>query len=303
MKNFNINFIVYSPLPNYSNTIGGIMVCHSLAHELAELGENSYIYANSTNPNYNCQVIPYNTDLEYDPKNTIVIYVAGADHVFSHNIPNNIKNIPNVVRWLVGDQQYNYPEDNKFYLYCDHFIPYKSQRVDGKFMSLDINFDVFQNKNKPRVGGCYYTKGHSLNKKYHKDDDESIDSINTSHWSSNSRNEYLSNMFNSKEYFICYTHRSFTAVLAALCGCTVIVIPYSWWGEEVEMDEISIKEWRASLPTFKYGIACGIEDVKWAEDTKHKVKSNLIQVIATENNNVTKFVEDCYNWMKNKYNL
>ena len=47
MQEFNINFITYSPTPTYVDYIGGVMICHSLAHMLSTLGENSFIYANN----------------------------------------------------------------------------------------------------------------------------------------------------------------------------------------------------------------------------------------------------------------
>ena len=111
MEDFKINFVTHSPFPNYVNYIGGLMVCHSLAHDIATLGESSFLSANSTKLNYSCSLIPWNSQISYDPENTILIQGSGADHVFQHLIPDSIKSIPNVVRWLMGDQSYSYSED------------------------------------------------------------------------------------------------------------------------------------------------------------------------------------------------
>ncbi len=293
MKKFDINFITFSPTPEYIDYIGGVMVNHSLAHYLSELGENSYIYANSTKENYNSTIVPWGTHIDFDPQNTILIITAGdGEWTFENYIPENLKSIPNKVRWLVNDQLKYYSEEDKFYKYCDYFKVLDNQRIDGSFMSLDVEFDIFTNKNLSRSGGCFYTKGIHPKTKYHKDDDLSLDNIYS--MSSSQRNLYLAEVFNTKEYFICYSHRSFTAALAALCGCTVIVIPY---------DDTSKEYWSKNFPTFKYGIAYGIEDIQWAIDTKHLVKENLENFQKEGINSIQSFVNDCYKWLENKYNI
>jgi len=293
MRNFNINFIVFSPTPEYIDYIGGVMVNHSLANYLAKLGENSYIYANSTKEGYSSTLIPWRTDIDYDPQNTILICSAGAgEHTFEHYIPENIKNIPNKVKWLVNDQVKYYPEGEKFYTYCDYFSTLENQKVDGNFLSLDIEHNIFFNNNTTRKGGCFYTKGTQIKNKYHKDNDLSLDNIYS--MPSFQRNLYLSEVFNSKEYFICYSHRSFIAAIAALCGCTVIVIPY---------DDTPREYWENNFPTFKYGIAYGIDDIQWALDTKHLVRENLQNIQSQGVEDIKSFINDCYTWLENKYNI
>jgi len=252
MSDFKINFIVFSPQPEYIDYIGGVMVNHSLAHYLAELGENSYIYANSTKEGYTSTIVPWGTYIDYDPQNTILVLTAGdGEWTFENYIPENLKLIPNKVRWLVNDQLKYYPEEDKFYKYCDYFKILENQRIDGEFMSLDIDFSTFTNKNLPRSGGCFYTKGQTPKIQYHNNQDLSLDNIY--HLPQDKRNLYLAEVFKTKEYFICYSHRSFTAALAALCGCTTIVIPH---------DSTSREYWSKNFPTFKYGIAYGMEDTQ-----------------------------------------
>jgi hypothetical protein len=293
MKNFNINFITFSPTPEYIDYIGGVMVNHSLTHYLTELGENSYIYANSTKEGYKVNLIPWGTEIEYDPQNTILICPAGdGEHTFEHYIPENLKNIPNQVKWLINNQVKYYPKDEKVYKYCNYFPILENQRIDGSFLSLDIEYDVFFNKNLPREGGCYYTKGHSIKNKYHKDNDLNLDNIYS--LPSSQRNLYLAEVFNSKEYFVCYSHRSFIMALAALCGCTVIVIPF---------DDTPKEYWEENFPTFKYGISYGIDNLQWALDTKHLVKENIQNIQNKGIESIKLFVDDCYTWLENKYKL
>lgn len=293
MKNFNINFIVFSPTPEYIDYIGGVMVNHSLAHYISDLGENCYIYANSTKNGYKTNLIPWKTEVEYNPQNTILICSAGAgEHTFENYIPESLKSIPNQVKWLVNDQVKSYSKEEKFYTYCNYFPVFKNQKIDGNFLSLDVEHDIFFNENLPRSGGCYYTKGHPIKNKFHKDEDLNLDNIYG--LPSFQRNLYLAKVFNSKEYFICYSHRSFIAAIAALCGCTVIVIPY---------DDTSKEFWKENFPTFKYGIAYGENDIQWALDTKHLVKENLQKIQSQGIEDIKSFINDCYTWLENKYNL
>lgn len=293
MKNFNINFVVFSPAPSYVDYIGGVMVNHSLAHYISSLGENSYIYANSTKEEYTSTLIPWGVKVDYDPQNTILICPAGAgEHTFEHNIPEDLKNIPNKVRWLINDQVKYYPEDEKFYKYCNYFSTLENQKIDGNFLSLDIEHDIFFNKNFPRSGGCYYAKGTQIKDKYHKDEDLSLDNIYDLPY--HQRNLYLAKVFNSREYFVCYSHRSFIAAIAALCGCNVIVIPF---------DNTPKEYWKENFPTFKYGISYGPENTQWAIDTQHLVKDNLQNIKSQGIKDIQIFINDCYKWLETKYNL
>jgi len=301
MKKFDINFIVHSPHSENVNYIGGVMVCHSLANDLAILGENTYIHANNTNPNYKCDVIPWETLLSYDKENTIVIYTAGADHVFPKESLEQIQSIPNRVRWLVSDQQYHYPKEDKFYKYCNHFIPYTNQKIDGEFLSYDVDHDLFSNKNLPRRGTAFFTKGNNIKNPKHPKDSINLDIIYSI--PPKERNKYLSEIFNTIETFYVYTHRSFIAVLAALCGCNVIVFPYTWEGNEIPLDTFDIKSWRESLPTFKYGISCGLDDISWSIDTKHLTLGIIKETKTKAMLDIKQFIDNCYDWMYKKYEI
>jgi len=301
MKNFDINFIIHAPYHENVNHIGGVMACHSLANDIAVLGENAYIHANDTNLNYKCNVIPWKNALSYDKENTIVIYTAGADHVFPKESLESIQSIPNRVRWLVGDQQYDYPKEDKFYKYCNHFIPYPNQKIDGEFLSYDVDYDLFSNKNLPRSGTSFFTKGNNIKNPKHPKDSINLDIIYSI--PPKERNKYLSEIFNTTETFYVYTHRSFIAVLASLCGCNVVVFPYTWGGDEIPLDTFDIDLWRESLPTFKYGISCGLDDLNWSIDTKHLTQGRIKEIKTKGIADIKTFINDCYKWLENKYDL
>lgn len=294
IPNFNINFVIFSPAPEYINYIGGVMVNHSLANDLTGLGQNCYLYANSTNIGYNCNLIPWGTDIDFDPRNTVLIKVAGAgEHTFENLIPESLLAIPNKVNWLVNDQVKYYPVDEKLYKYSNYFSTLENQIIDGQFLSIDVDYKTFSNLGLPRSGACFYTKGIALTSHYHNDHDLNLDSIHNIP-NNKDRYEYLASVFNTTEYFICYSHRSFIAVLAALCGCTVIVIPY---------DDIPKHYWSTNFPACKYGIAYGVDDIQWALDTKHLVAQNVKDVQLKGYHDTQQFIHDCYIWLTNKYNI
>lgn len=293
MKDFNINFIIFSPTPEYIDYIGGVMVCHSLANFLSILGENSYIYSNETKSTYNTQIIPWGTNLEFDKENTVLILPAGAgEHTFESNISQNLKNIPNKIRWLINDQVKSYPIEDQLYKYCDYFKSFDTNPILSNLSSIDVEYDVFYNKNLKRSGNCFYTKGQVVKNKYHNDLDICLDNIYQI--PQEKRNQYLANIFNKTEYFICYSHRSFTAVLAALCGCIVIVIPY---------DDTPYEYWKKNFPTMKYGISYGMSNIEHAKSTIHLVKKNLQQFESNCLNSIKTMKDNSYKWLQQKYNI
>jgi hypothetical protein len=54
--------------------------------------------------------------------------------------------------------------------------------------------------------------------------------------------------------------------LAALCGCESIIVPY----KNVKKEDIVNAQ-----PSFKYGIAYGIEESEYAKNTQQQLCSNI----------------------------
>lgn len=290
--NFFINFVIVSPQPVYVDYIGGITVAHTLANALTELGENTYIYANSTHPNYTTQCIPWDTKIDFDNENTIVILIAGAgEHTYLHNIPDYLLNAKHIVRWLVNHQVKPYPQDNKFYKFHKYWDTLESQNIDGYLSVIEIDKNLFYNKNQPRKGTCYLIKGNldeEPERAIHSPNDLCIDNHLYS-LSNSERMKFLANIFNSYERFITYTPLTFSSTLAALCGCTSIVIPKSNFNKQ---------KWQEEIWCNKYGIAIGLEDVPRAIDTLPLVPSMIDDYLKnTQPTQVKQFVEDCYQWL------
>jgi hypothetical protein len=297
--NFNINFIVHSPSPEYISHIGGIAVAHSLAHELSLLGENVYIYANSTDPKYdkvNC--IPWGTDIKFDPENTIIIIVAGSgEHTFEHLIPDSLKNAPNIVRWLVHNQQKLYPKENKLYMHTRLWDTLDTQNIDGDLCIFDIDLELFRDYGWKREGSCYLIKGNldiEPERAIHKPEDYCID-LSLYNIPNLEKRKYLAQLFNQKEYFITYTPITLTSLLAAMCGCKSIIVPKSNYNKE---------RWFNGAFGNPYGIAFGLDDLPRAISTMDKVIPNVKNYINNiKPSQLNTFISDCYKWVTEKYNI
>ena len=285
-----INFVVISPQPVYIDYIGGVTVAHTLANELNKHGQNVYLYADSTHSNYNIQCIPWGTKVDFDNDNTIVILIAGdGDHTFLHNIPDFFKNAKHIVRWQVNHQLETYPSDNKFYKFHKYWDNTPNQQIDGYLSVIEVDRELFRNKNKNRSGTCYLMKGHldtEQDRAIHTERDLCIDNYL---YSTPNRLQYLSDVFNEHEVFISYTHLTFASVLAALCGCVSVIIPKSDFDKEKFMNEIWCD---------KYGIAIGLDDIPRAKETLPLVPQMLDDYInITQMTQVKQFITDCYDWL------
>jgi hypothetical protein len=296
-KNFKTNFIVFSQFPGYAPHIGA-SVSHDLANYLTLMGENTYIYADSTNPKYKTPCIPWGSEVLFDKENTIVIMVAGSgEHTFQQCIPDWIKTFPNIVRWQVHNQENYYSKEDKFYQNFKYWDTLPEQKVDGDLCIIDIDCDIYRDWGLKREGTCYLIKGGlevEPERAIHKPEDFCFDNV----WYNIpdlEKRKFMAYIFNTKEYFISYAAITFASTAAAMCGCKSIVIPRSNFDKE----KIKKEFWN-----FENGVAFGLEDLPRAINTMDKVHpavQNFLNV--TQPAHLTKFVEDCYNWLQNKYKL
>lgn len=297
-----INFVIFSPFETYVDYIGGATVPHTLAHKLSLFGENVYVYANSTYVKYDrVQCIPYGTDVKFDERNTIVVFIAGAgEHTWEHKVPSCLMNAPNIVRWLVNDQVKPYPTDDKFYMYHKYWRVLDGQRIDGDLSVIEIDHTLFCNKQLPRSGSCYLIKGNldtESSRIVHQPTDLCIDTVL---YTVPDKMQFYSDLFNQKEYFISYTPFTFTSVLAAMCGCKSIVIPKTEYGGVA----FNKQKWLDEIWCAKYGIAVGMDDLPRAIDTLDLVVPNVKSYEEiTQTNQIKQFITDCYEWLSIKYNI
>lgn len=302
-KNFDLNFVIFSPFENYVEHIGGATVPHTLAHLLSQREKNVYLYANSTHPEYtNITCIPYGTDIAFDANNTVVIFIAGGgEHTWEHKVPDCLKNAPNIVRWLVMDQKKLYSPEDKLYVFHKYWTVLKDQRVDGQLSVIQHDHSILRDRGLEREGVCYLIKGNldtEADRVIHSADDFCIDSVLYN--IQGNKVEFLADLFNRKELFINYTPFSHASVLAAMCGCKSVVIPK----KEYAGVPFSKEKWYSDIWCTKYGIACGLEDLPQKINEMDKVIPHILDYEqVTQKNQIKNFIEDCYKWLKTKYNL
>jgi hypothetical protein len=291
--NFKINFVIFSQFPEYVDHVGSSNVSHTLAKELALLGESVFIYSNSSS-HEGVSCIPWGSEIDYDNENTIFILPAGAgDHTFTQDIPNFIHRSKYIVRHLVNYQVKLYPKENKLYKLSPYFDTLKEQEIDGYMPILTVDFDLFKNHNLPRSGRCYLIKGNEYMENqplFHTQHDTNLDHY---YQYGKDKFKYLAEMFNKHETFFSYNTQTFINNLAALCGCKSVIIPHPKTSKEKVL----------KFPQNKYGIAYGFDDIQHSIDTLPLVKDHIKSGLLDNKTHLKNFVTDCYGWLQTKYNL
>lgn len=266
-NNNNIKWIITaSP---YDSCKGGIVALHKLATFLKQVGEDAYLWLlnlSSPTPNFdspNPFLLPIANEA-VDPRNNIVIY--------PEVVTNNFLSSQYVVRWLLHKPNYfnNAPlewEENDF---IASYSPECKKNYPNAFDLCVLELwesKLKYSKTTERCGTCY-----TLRKSYDKIKRNELGELELPYSGveipySGYSLDYLLILFSNKEVFYSYDSKTALSLFAAMCGCVSIVIPN---------DNVSKEEWHEFNPLFKYGIAYGVEDIKWATDTSHMVLPYLL---------------------------
>lgn len=249
--------------PSYSPSIGGVVVLHKLCDILLTLGYDAYLYPfgrfaegpyYTVNPDYKSQILT-----ELDPENDIIIYPEIQ--------PGNPAGVKNVVRYILN--RYHLPEyDNymaswegsDFWLYYDH-LWYDGLRDKNILTVRETKLSYFKNLNLERdTEACFtYRKKHhevgSLNIIHPPDAIEIPFSIS---------DEELLEIFNKCKRFYSYDLETYLNVIAVACGCESVIVPYKGLTKE-------------EAKVFKYGVAYGLDDLEYANQTTGILLDNMIQ--------------------------
>jgi hypothetical protein len=265
-----VSFIVWSP--GYQEYSGGVIALHRLAHNLALLGEDSFIYTPNKRADWLGIQIPWHGEI-FDRDNATVIY--------PEIIIGNPLGIQRVVRWLLntpgvigGDGRYG--DNDLVFKFAPYFQAPDESKVQGELRAFDMQLDVFKDEGRARYGDCYLRRKGAAK--------PLLDSngLMVDNYMSLGGHRYLNQVFNERERFISYDHACFISVQAALSGCLSIVIP----------DGVTT-EWKTKFPYFKYGIAYGLNDIEWARETQGLVRDHLIELEKESLELTARFVEIC----------
>ena len=272
-----MKYLVYGP--GYSESSGGIIVLHKLCSMLTEIGEDSdYFVMNQVNQN-----------VSYDPDKDVVIY--------PEVIKGNPLGFKRIVRWALNHGSHNlknFKKDNLVFYYSKFFRDYifdmdcneliKSQNNDVNnilqvLVPNESKFIDYGAKRKGSVFMCHKAieKGYNIG----LPEKDSIQIRNNMNMNS------LVKIFNSVERFYTYDTVTYYSVIAVLCGATSIVIPEK---------NLTKDEWRNKVWGMKYGIAYGVDDIEYAEETKSLVRSHIIELGKSSIDSVRNFIKVSKNY-------
>jgi len=305
-NNGKLNFII-DLFINYKDQMsGGLVALHRLSYELAEKGHNVYIFCEPEYPHENIHVIPCTTEIDgsrfhstwerfsFNLNNTVSIYSE-------HNL-NNPFGTKYVVRWLLYHTKKEFEEkyhENEHYFNFGNFYTYKNKEV-GKLTTIDYNLNkLYIENDNNRKGYC-----HILHKNTPINGNEIIENFSSKdlgkNWYHKGGFDYLRKEFNNHEYFITFDQNTFLTTAAALCGCKCIILNPSNKNSNIKnayTESIDYKynltptEYRLQNRLNMFGVAYGIEDIKWAEDTIHLVRDHVIELEKIDKNTVNKFID------------
>jgi hypothetical protein len=248
----------------------------------------------------------FNNDFKIDE--SIVIYSEG--------IEGNPMNAKKVVRWMLSPLGTNVPNSFITKWNKDELVYYfnPESRFENDKMGIIykiltcpyVNPNIINYNKNDRKNTCFSMRKTHFYKqitKFHNDLDFEITR-------NHSQEEYIT-IFNKHKYFILYDPLSFLMTISIMCGCIAIIYPvegltklewlhttyYSFYLNHKNLDNI-------------YGIAYGIEDMLYAENTIHlaydqmkDIENCFIEKSIVPFINDIKNFEQMQNTLENNYDL
>jgi hypothetical protein len=274
-----MKFLIYSF--NYDWKSGGNQVLHDLGKILSK-DYTTYVFGTTTV--FDSKAICVNIDKAKQiaiEDNVITIY----PEVISGN-PFNAKNVVRYVLyypgWHAGDKEYS--DDELIITYNNEFV--KDTKYDNAFVLTVLNpkLNIMKNHDKKRnkigllVRKCkdFDYKMNLLNQYKHLLKLPVISIDDEINKCTDLRN--LSKIYNTISLFISFDPHTYHSSMAALCGCTSVVIPSK---------EISSEEF---YNVTKYGVAYGFENIDFAKLTHSKMINDLKQMEQNTFTQCDKFV-------------
>lgn len=275
----------------WSETKGGVIFLHQLAHTLNELGEKALLWhigpivplglrgklrywrergPMTTHPDLNTPVAT-RRDLT---KDSIVVY--------PELLPGNPLKAKNVVRWLLYKPGLRHPYEfgpDEMFFRVDEIMDLPEVTGGAPDLNLWKINPVYRNENRPdRKGVCYLVR--KGDQKPRIPETEFADAIQVDGMSHEKMNE----VFNRCDTFYSYDEASMYSQFAGIAGCTSIVVPGLFGSRE---------EWAAQHPNGLYGIAYGNSpsELEHARATRDLMIKNMRNREAEGVDTVRRFVE------------
>ena len=282
-----MNFYIYAPC--YTEHYGGNMVLYKLANDILTIGHNVSIYDYTGRRCHNIFCTNYRDGKANDTD--IVIYPEGVE--------GNPLGGTRVIRWILCELG----KHSKSSVYTSwspkdlvyHYSTYNANKSADSIRPLFTLWmnPAFVNTRQTRHGSCFtIRKGcifHNTIQYIHPQGSTQIPYEVT--------HTMLINEFNRHKYFYCYDPYSFLIIIAALCGCIPIVIPIDGVSKSTWLQSLYLAPYLNSInSTNANGIAYGIEDIEFAQNTIHMVKEQTDASVEYGYNTVKNFLKDMENY-------
>ena len=267
--------------PNWIH--GGVMVMHLFSKILSDLGEDVYAtITNSVLPGNNTKILSYDEAIRFAQNDDVVT-------IYPEVVPGNPFNAKNVARWVLY-----YPgghgAGDKIYHESEMVFPFYKRYVEGTpyencplLTIIQTRVEQFYPKNLEREYDCIVIKKgrffdlEKMDKQYVQPYKHLLDKpiIRLDDVLNNIQEvEQLNDLFNRVRYFISFDQATHYSIMASLSGCTSIVIP---------IDGLDKEQWIDQMPTYKYGIAYGFDDIQWADQSRNELRGSMFEI---ENRNI-----------------
>jgi hypothetical protein len=296
------NIIIYTHMDEFNINDGGTVVQYYLAQVLEEtFGQNVRIYSSSGKKDTDNPIFTkyYNYEFPIND-NTIVIYCEGTK--------GNPLNTNSVVRWMLSELGQNVSREwvdtwgkNELVYYFNSELKFNKnpENVGNIYKLLSVLYINPTIKNfhyQTRTDYCYtIRKGTNIHKNIQYIHPVPSFEITRTH----TQDECIT-LFNKYKYFISYDPLTFLSIIAALCGCISIVY---------KNDGMTKQEWIQTTAAGEYikykgldnlyGIAYGLEDITYAEETLHLVEEQWLDIANYfKYKTVMPFINDINNFKK-----
>ena len=307
LDNGKINFIV-AEHHQFSKKLprGGHIVLHLLANKLAQRGHNSYIFADPLYPHENLRNIPQSYWIDPNPDSNISTWtfepfsypqnrtVSIFPNDYVGNPFNTIHNVRLILSHVYKKEEELWGEEDLVVKGgWSNFFSHK-KKFDFFLPIVDYKIEEFYDTKEVRNGYCHILW------KYTPENHEEIlapyNSRDVSDWMNQGGFDYLKKMFNSHEYFLTFDKKTYFTTLAAMCGCKAIILEPN---SNVSYDEglpfmcekkQTPAEFRSQNTLNLFGVAFGVEDVEWANQTVHFAHNHVKSLSETSESLLDEFV-------------
>lgn len=289
-NNNNITFIIDTLQSIDDRYKGGSIVLHKLAFELANMGHFVYLFCDPIYPHQNIKIIPtivlgvyneFTKVYEWDPfffdlNKTVSIYTQ----ITRGNPFNTLYN----TRWILHDCEEElwdtFGEDD-FFCNFGNFELIEHKDCE-RLTVIDYNLNTFYDKKLSERKGF----GHLVHKNTPEWGIEFLKNFGSSeilNYNGNIELNYYNDEFNKYEYILTFDDKSYFTTAAALSGAKSIILN--------PKPNLSSWEYRLENPINMFGVAYGLNDIKWADRTINLVRNHLKELEMSDKKTVVNFVK------------